>query len=150
MTTSAAPPTTSRRQGIVPVLLAIGAAAVAGIIGCFIIATIAKAAGAPRDFQAFRLASYALLVIVGVTIGAVGWNVVRHRSADPQRLLARLVPIVLVLTLIPDVLVGVTKGLPYTTWGGVIALMLMHVLVAAAAVVSYRRFLPVTNRPSHA
>jgi Family of unknown function (DUF6069) len=132
-----------RRSELKSTLTAIGVAAVAGIVSCLIIATIAKAAGVPHDFQ--PLSSYPVLVVLGVTAGALGWNIVRRRSADARRQLAWLVPAVLILSFIPDVLVGAAKAFPHTTWGGVAALMLMHLAVAAGAVASYRRFLPVST-----
>jgi hypothetical protein len=53
-----------------------------------------------------------------------------------------LVPTVLVLSLIPDVMLLVNESQPGTTTAGVVALMLMHFGVAAAAVPAYRRFIP--------
>jgi hypothetical protein len=124
-----------------PILMAVGVAAVAGIAACLVIAIVARAAGVPGSFT--PLSTFPALVVIGAVAGAVGWNQVRQRSADPRRLLARLVPAVLLLSFIPDLAVGVTRALPHTTWGGVSALMLMHLAVTAAAVASYRRFLPV-------
>jgi hypothetical protein len=43
-------------------------------------------------------------------------------------------PLVVRLSVIPDLLVGFTEALPATTWGG-IALMIMHLIVATAGVV---------------
>lgn len=129
------------RSELRPTLYATAASAVVGILACVVIALIAEAAGAPSDFQ--PLSSYPTLVVIGVVAGALGWNLVRHRSADPRRALTRLVPVVLVVSFIPDVLVGVTKSFAHTTWGGVAALMIMHIAVAAAAVASYLYFLPV-------
>jgi hypothetical protein len=130
----------ARRSEVRATLTAIVVAAVAGIVSCLIIATIAKAAGAPHAFGPFS--TYPVLVVIGVVAGGLGWNIVRRRSADPARLLGRLVPAVLILSFIPDVIVGATKALPHTTWGGVAALMVMHLAVAVGAVASYRRFLP--------
>lgn len=138
--TTTRPPIPARRSELKATLTAIGVAAVPGIVSCLVIAAIAAAAGVPRDFEA--LWSSPALVIAGVTAGALGWNIVRQRSANPRRLLSRLVPAVLVLSFIPDIVVGATKALPHTTWGGVVALMLMHLAVAACAVASYGRFLP--------
>lgn len=65
--------------------------------------------------------------------------IIRRRAANPAALLRRLVPVVVVLTLIPDLLVGLALG-----WGA-IALALMHLAVAATAVTAYRRFLPLSR-----
>jgi Family of unknown function (DUF6069) len=123
-----------------PILMAVGVAAVAGIAASLIIAIAARAAGVPGSFT--PLSAFPVLVVIGVVAGAIGWDQVRQRSADPRRLLARLVPVVLLLSFIPDLAVGVTRALPHTTWGGVAALMLMHLAVTAGAVPAYRHFLP--------
>lgn len=64
----------------------------------------------------------------------------------PRRTLNVLVPIVLLVSFVPDILVGVTRALPGTSWTAVAALMVMHLVVAACAVAAYRRFLPVRAR----
>jgi hypothetical protein len=122
------------------ILMAIGAAALAGLAGCAIIAIVARVAGVPGDFT--PLVVFPAFVVIGVAAGAIGWSQVRQRSADPRRLLARLVPAVLLLSFIPDLAVGAARSLPHTTWGGVAALMLMHLAVTASAVPAYRHFLP--------
>ncbi len=143
MTSTARLPIPARRSEPKATLIAIGVAALAGIVACLIIATVAKAAGVPGSFA--PLSTYPALVVVGVIAGALGWNMVRHRSPDPHRTLTWLVPVVLVLSFIPDLVVGATRVLPHTTWGGVAALMLMHLAVTAAAVASYRHFLPASS-----
>jgi hypothetical protein len=108
------------------------------------IADIAHGAGVNHTFAPLHFATYTALIVVGVIGGAIGWQVVRTRVTNPQRLLARLVPLVLLLSFIPDILIGVTKAATATTWGGVVALMAMHIVVAGAAVTSYLRYLPVS------
>ncbi|MFE7760376.1 hypothetical protein [Streptomyces sp. NPDC057438] len=46
------------------------------------------------------------------------------------------------MSLVPDVMVGVTDSRPGTSWGAAVALMVMHVVVAAVAVPAFRRLLP--------
>ncbi|MFJ9100924.1 hypothetical protein ACIRJM_20945 [Streptomyces sp. NPDC102405] len=75
-------------------------------------------------------------------ISAAVWAIIRARSARPARLLRTLVPAVLIVSLIPDVMVGVADSRPGTSWGAVIDLMVMHVAVTAVAVPAYLRFLP--------
>jgi hypothetical protein len=53
-----------------------------------------------------------------------------------------LVPIVLVISLLPDVMLLVTDSQPGTTTAGVVSLMLMHLGVAAATVPALRRLAP--------
>jgi hypothetical protein len=52
------------------------------------------------------------------------------------------VPVVVSLSFIPDIAIGITRGF-HATWGGAIALMAAHVVVATAAVTSFATLLPV-------
>ena len=141
---SAAGSTLRRRPGPgAGVALSIVATGVIANLATAVVATIARGpAGVSHDFRALQPGSYLSLTIVGATAGAIGWAVIRHRSKNPTRLLRRLVPAAVLLSLIPDVMLGATHTQPHTTWGGVAALMVMHLVVTAVAVTSYRRFLP--------
>jgi hypothetical protein len=59
---------------------------------------------------------------------------VRARARRPRTLLTVLVPVLLVLSLVPDVMLLVTGFIPGTTTTGAIALMLMHPTVVAVTV----------------
>ena len=96
----------------------------------------------PAAFQQLTLPVYGMLTVIGALVGAIGWHLIATRSRHATRLLTWLVPTVLVLSLVPDVLLLASKSQPGTTTAGVIALMLMHFGVAAAAVPAYRRFIP--------
>jgi hypothetical protein len=135
------------RTGSMP--LAIVTTAVIGVLASTLIAAVAHGAGVSHAFLPLHFATFTLFIVVAAIGGAVGWQLVRARAADPSRILARLVPVVLLLSFIPDVLIGVTKAETATTWGGVFALMTMHVFVATAAVASYLYFLPVRSMPNH-
>ncbi|MFF1303529.1 DUF6069 family protein [Streptomyces sp. NPDC058307] len=131
----------ARRSGLVVAGGLIGTAAVAVAINAIVAAT-AHAAGASDDFEALQLPAYAALTVFGVLIAAAAWAIIRARSARPARLLRTLVPVVLIVSLIPDVMVGISDSRPGTSWGAVIALMVMHVAVAAVAVPTFQRLLP--------
>ncbi|KUN57756.1 hypothetical protein AQJ46_45915 [Streptomyces canus] len=130
-----------RPRGLVVAGGLIGAAAVAVAINAIVAAT-AHAVGASDDFEALQLPAYAVLTVFGVLVAAAAWAIIRARSARPARLLRTLVPVVLIVSLTPDIMVGVSDSRPRTSWGAVIALMVMHVVVAAVAVPAYRRLLP--------
>lgn len=83
------------------------------------------------------LAVVVAAVAASVRAGAVGWLVVRRVVTRPSAVLRWLVPLVVVVSLVPDVLLGLALG-----WGGAVALGLMHLAVAAVAVPAYRYFLP--------
>ena len=75
-------------------------------------------------------------------LGAVGWRLIVNTSAHSRALLSTLVPTVLVLSLIPDVALLATDSVAGQTTGGVVALMVMHVVTAVIAVTAYRKVMP--------
>jgi hypothetical protein len=124
--------------------IAAGIGAVGGLVINSVIAVIARSVfDAPATFQPLTLPVYGFLTVVGAIIGAVGWHLIAKRARNATRLLGWLVPTVLVLSLVPDLLLLVDRtAQPGITTAGVIALMLMHFGVAAAAVPAYRKFIP--------
>ena len=123
------------------------AAAIGAVGGIAINSVIAWAArglfDVPSEFQQLTLPVYGMLTAIGAIIGAVGWHLIATRSRNATRLLGWLVPTVLVLSLLADLPLLMDKSsMPGTTTAGVIALMLMHFGVAAAAVPAYRKFIP--------
>lgn len=117
------------------------AAAVASALNAAV-AGIAHAAGASHAFRPLQPSSFIGLTVIGTLVGAVGWGLIRARAADPRRLLRVLVPVVLAVSLVPDLLVGISATMPGTGWGAVTALISMHLVVGAVAVPVYLRVLP--------
>jgi hypothetical protein len=120
---------------------------VAASIANALIALASRAAGASDAFQPLQPGAYVSFTVLGVLIGAAGWAVVRRRSADPRALLARLVPAVVAVSLVPDLAMFVSDYKPHANAAGIIGLMLMHVVVAAVAVAAYHRSLPLNDTP---
>ena len=146
--TLTAPPRSSHRRKMsttAALPLAIVAAAAVGALGTTVIAAIAHGAGVTHSFSPLNPGAYIALIVLGVLGGAIGWQAVRARAAEPARLLRTLVPVVLLLSFIPDITIGIL-GSDHATWGGVIALMAAHVLVAGAAVTSFATLLPVDGQ----
>ena len=112
-----------------------------------VVAAIAHAAGASREFSPLKLPSYTMLTAVGILGGALGWAFVRRRASHPRALLLKIVPIVLAVSFVPDVLVGTSRSLTGTSWGAVAALNSMHLVVAAVGLTAYLRVLPIPRRP---
>jgi hypothetical protein len=122
--------------------LSIMAGVVVGALGTTAIAAIAHGAGVPDSFSPLQPSAYIGLIVLGVLAGGVGWQLVRVKAEQAGSLLRTLVPAVVILSFIPDVTIGIL-GSDHATWGGVVALMAAHVVVAAAAVTSFATFLPV-------
>lgn len=122
------------------VVLGVVAAIVLASIGNAAVSWIAQALGAdPTAVQGLLPQGYVVLTAVGVIIAAFAWASVRKRAKDPARTLGKLVPIVVVLSFLADVPVFFLPGASVT---GVVALMLMHIVVAAVAVPLFHRVLP--------
>jgi len=134
--------TPNRLRTVAAVPVAVVTTAVAGVLASTVIAAVAHGAGVSHAFLPLHFATFTVLIVFAAIAGAIGWQLVRSRATNPSRLLARLVPLVPMLSFIPDVLIGITKAETAATWGGVFALMTMHVFVATAAVGSYIHFLP--------
>jgi hypothetical protein len=127
------------------------ASVVASLIVELIIAAIAHGAGAYSDFQPLTFGGLIGPTVLGLLIAVVVWELVRRRAGDPVAVMRRLVPIVVVLSWVPDVVLGAThreaaSQLPHTTWGEVAALMVMHLFVAAIGLGLFSRLLPLRRR----
>lgn len=114
-------------------------AALAGVLAAAVVAVLAVALGAPADAVQLQPASYVTFSVVGVAAGTAVWSWVVRRSLHPARLLARVVPGVLALTVVPDVGLALVGA---ATWGTAVALVVMHLAVAAAAVAVLQRAVP--------
>jgi hypothetical protein len=115
-------------------------AAVVSIAVNALIALIAGnfiAAGAERTGLA--LGEYAPATVIGLLLGTLGWYLVRRFARAPRRVLRVLVPTVVALSWIPDL--GILAA--GATVANSVALMVMHAVVAAAAVLVLSRVLPV-------
>ncbi|MFF4353122.1 DUF6069 family protein [Streptomyces sp. NPDC001530] len=127
------------RRGPLAVAGGVLAAIVVASVAEAVLALLALAAGAPDDFRPLKASSYIFLTAVGVVAGAVGWAMVRKMSKDPEALVRWLVPTLVVVSFVPDFLLFGDGGAT-----GVGALLLMHVVVAAAAVFTYRKVMPLS------
>ncbi|UUU29315.1 DUF6069 family protein [Streptomyces sp. CA-210063] len=135
---SSVPETLSSRRGPLVVAGGVFIAFVLSALVNALIAVLAHALGAPEDFDPLEPPSYAFLTALGVLAGAVGWALIRRFDRNPERLLRRLVPSVVVVSFVPDFFLF-DEGEVI----GVVALLVMHVAVAVIAVQAYRRVMPV-------
>lgn len=137
MTATTAPSTSAPQR----VLLAAAVAAVGASIVNVGIALAAPALGVPLLPQLMPAGVVAVTVVAAVA-GAIGWQLVRRRAADPRRLLTRLVPTVLAVSFVPDVALGIATA-SGTGPAPVLALALMHVTTITIAIAAYALLLPV-------
>lgn len=120
------------------VLAAVGGAAA----GASVIALAAHALGAGEGFMPLQPPAYLSFTVAGTLAALGGWWLVVRFVRGSARLLRILVPVLLVLSWVPDAVLLATGFLPGATPLGVVALMAMHVVVAAAAVLVGRRIAP--------
>lgn len=118
----------------------LSAAIIVATIANAVVAITAVLAGANTSVTALTPAVYAAFTIVGILIGYAGWRLVRRVARAPERAMAIAVPVVLVLSWVPDLLVAPRQ--PGATTTSVLALLIMHVVTAAVAVPVYRLLAP--------
>ena len=115
----------------VAIALAVVIAAAGNILVNFVVGLIEGQGGDP---------SFAvLLTVAGVLAGALGWALIRTLAANPAAVLRVLVPVVVIVSFLPDLWL-LTLGLSAVL---VVGLMVMHVVVAVPTVLVLRRVLPV-------
>ena len=137
------PPTRRPPPSVRAFLIAVVVAAVGSVIAVALVTLIAQAVHVPA-FHVFQPSAYIPLVIVGVIAGAGGWLTCVRRAESPGMILRWLVPTVLVVSFVPDVLLGMglLGGESGMTVGGTITLMIMHLAVAAVALPTFARLMP--------
>ena len=121
--------------------------AVAGVAAAVlnvVVSAVARGAfDASDEFAPLTPGPIVMWTILGAIIGAAGWRAIVNKKADSAALLNKLVPTVLVLSLLPDVaLLASGDAMAGQSTGAVVALMVMHVLTAAIVVTGYRRTMP--------
>lgn len=135
MSTVTAPSTPTSALRIAAGLAA--AAVVAALVNAMIGTLGALVAGAAPTGLA--LPAPVLASVAGVLVGAAGWALVRRFAARPAAALRVVVPVAVVVTWIPDLLL-LAGG---ATVANALVLMAMHVVVAVSVVPVLARVLPV-------
>jgi hypothetical protein len=120
----------------------LGSAVVSIAVNALIALVAGKFIPAGTERMGLALAEYAPATVIGVLLGTLGWYLVRRSARDPRRVLRVLVPVVVVLSWIPDL--GILAGGASVV--NSVALIAMHTVVAAATVPVLARVLPLPVR----
>lgn len=88
------------------------------------------------------LIAYGPLTVIGVLAGTIGWAAVRRYAAHARSVLRVLVPVVVVLSFIPDIGLFASGNADAVNVGG---LLVMHLVVAAVTVATVSRVLPLAG-----
>ena len=120
---------TARRGFLSATAITVGTALVANLI---IWAVADAAIDVPDAFTPLQPGSVVFFTIIGVLLAAGLLRVLAGRTARPAETFRKIVPVALVLSLIPDVLIWTSGAYEGTAEAKtVLPLMLMHVVTAA-------------------
>jgi hypothetical protein len=123
------------------VVLAVLAAIVVSIAVNTGIALATKSLDAGGTQIGLTPVAYGPATALGIVVATIGWATVRRRSARPAALLRLLVPVVLVVSFVPGVILIVVGDSALN----VVGLWVMHLVVAAVTVTTLSRALPVAD-----
>ena len=124
-------------------VIVLAAGSLVAIAANTVIAFSALAAGASATFSPLLPPVYGVFSVLGVVAAYFGWNIVRRRAKNPAATLRVLVPLLVVLSYVPDVILLVTGFIPGSSLTAVVALALMHLVVVGVAVPVAQRLSPV-------
>lgn len=136
MTASSTTQSIATRNRLRAIIIVVAAATLAVALNA-VIAAVATTAGPTAGYGPLTLPAYALFTVLGFAAGWVGWVLIHRRARDPRRVLLIVVPVLTVLSFVPDILLLAFGFIPGTTVTAAIALMLMHVVVVAVAVPAF-------------
>ncbi|GHH44319.1 DUF6069 family protein [Lentzea cavernae] len=116
----------------------LGAAVVSIAVNALIALVAGKFIPEGTERMGLAIAEYAPATVIGIALGTLGWYLVRRFAGNPRKVLRVLVPVVVVVSWIPDL--GILAGGASVV--NSIALILMHAVVAGATVPTLSRVLP--------
>ncbi|MGZ3145713.1 DUF6069 family protein [Lentzea chajnantorensis] len=120
----------------------LGAAVISTVVNAVIALVAAKFIPEGTERMGLALNEYAPATVIGIALGTLGWYLVRRFAGNPRRVLRVLVPVAVVVSWIPDL--GILAGGASAV--NSLALMAMHLVVAAATVPVLTRILPLGAR----
>jgi hypothetical protein len=122
-----------------PVLIA---GAVIVVAANTVVSLAALAAGASPQFLPLTIALYAPFSILGFFAAYVGWRIVRSRASHPAAVLRVLVPVLAILSFVPDTMLAIFGFIPDASITGVVGLAIMHLVVVGVVVPVAQRLAP--------
>jgi hypothetical protein len=126
-------------------LVAVGAglAVVATAADVILAMALRSALGVPAGFSPLAVPGVASTTIVGMIGATVVFGWIARVRPDPRATFVRIAAAALVISWVPDLVIGSTRIFPGTTENGILSLMILHVVAAACAVgILYRFGLP--------
>jgi hypothetical protein len=137
----ATPATATPNRARTVAIIAVGI--LVAVLANSVVAIVAHAAGASADFSPLLVFVYGPFTLLGFLAAYAGWRIVRRRASHPAAVLRVLVPVLTVLSFVPDTVLAITGFIPGASLTAVAALGLMHLVVVAVAVPICARLLPV-------
>ena len=116
---------------------------IAALTANIAIGAIARAVGASSDFGPLTPTELVVPTIFGALVGGVGWWVIARRSTRPWAIFRAVAPVVVVISLVPDVILWTDGTEQGTSPGAVAALMTTHVATAVVLVAAFQWLMPV-------
>ena len=140
---AATPEAAAPRRSLLP---AIAVAAIGSMVVNAVIAAIARGPlDVSSEFQPLTAPVFLMWTLIGTVVGGLVWRAITRRSAHPARVLRWLVPVVVLVSLVPDLLVYLDGSMAGTTGTAVWALVAMHLATAAVSVPAFQRFMPAAD-----
>ncbi|WP_045316989.1 DUF6069 family protein [Lentzea aerocolonigenes] len=135
--------TSTRSAGLAPtagevVVGLLGAAVLSVAVNFLIVVVAGKFIPAGQERMGLALGEFAPASVLGILLGTLGWYLVRRSARDPRRVLRVLVPVVVVVSWIPDLGILAAGASVVNS----LALMAMHAVVAALTVPVLSRVMP--------
>jgi Family of unknown function (DUF6069) len=127
----------------IPIAMLLTAVAVSG--ANYIISVVGISLGAPATQLQLTPPVFIGVSVVVSVLGAVGWQLVARAARDPRAVLRWLVPVVFVLSFVPDLVLTL---LTHPEISALLTLAAMHVFTISIATVLFSVIMPVRPLPS--
>jgi hypothetical protein len=114
-------------------------AIVAAVILNQVIRLVAVSLGIGADFMPLSFGPPLFFTVIGVLGATIVFAIIARFSQRPIALFRTIALVVLVISLIPDILLYTSQGMPGATLPAVVTLMLMHVAAWAVCVQLFSR-----------